>query len=89
VIDRASYYETQQVGLGRDFTTEVENVWRTVEAQPRLFGRVKSGKAGREIREALVHRFPFVVTYEVRGTDVVVLAVTHVRARRRTWPRRL
>ena len=89
VIDVAARYNALQPDLGADFSTEVENVWRTIAAQPRLFGRVRYGKAGREIRQALVRRFPYVVVYEVRGADIVVLAVTHVRARRRTWPGRL
>jgi plasmid stabilization system protein ParE len=88
VIDTAADY-TRQPGLGGDFATEVEGVWRTIAAQPRLFGRVRYGKAGREIRQALVRRFPYLVVYEVRGSDVIVLAVTHVRARHRTWPGRL
>jgi hypothetical protein len=85
VIKASAFYEMRQAGLGAEFEDEVETVWRTIAAQPRLFGRASPPRRVREVRLALVHRFP----YEVRGADVVVLSVTHARTRRRTWPGRL
>lgn len=61
----------------------------TLAAQPRLYALVRRPPRGREVREAPVPGFPFIVTYEVLAAELVILSITHGKARRRPWRQRL
>lgn len=89
VLDIADWYNAQRAGLGDEFVDAVELFAAETAAQPRRYGRVPRAPAGREVREAMLTRFPYIVAYEVTPTEVVILSVTHGRTRRRPWRRRL
>jgi toxin ParE1/3/4 len=52
----ADWYDPQQPGLGADFIAEVRQVLNRIGANPHLYAEVH-----RDIREALVQRFPYAV----------------------------
>jgi len=77
------WYESQQQGLGEEFLAAVrerlEAVRRFPESSPVLH---------RDVRRAIVSRFPYVIFYVVRPTVVSVLAILHQARDPAIWPRR-
>ena len=69
------YYENNQINLGNSFTKEVFSILEIIETNPLLFP-VKF----KNIREAVINKFPFVVVFEVLPNDeIIVLSVFHFR----------
>ena len=68
------WYETQVSGLGRQFHLEVSQVFARLTETPLIYSTVY-----RDVRRAVVHRFPYLIWYRVLGQDVIVLACTHGR----------
>jgi hypothetical protein len=89
LFDVSDAYESQVPGLGADFGNQVEERVREITGQPRHWGRVQPPVRGHEVRVAPVRRFPYLVIYEVTTSEVVIIAVTHVRRRGRHWRRRI
>lgn len=75
VQEAQSWYEEQQAGLAEDFNHEVNAVMARLAETPLIYPVVH-----REVRRAVLHRFPFLVWYQVLGSAVLVLACTHGRA---------
>jgi hypothetical protein len=57
----ALWYEDQQPGLGMRFLSELDVVFQRIESNPKQFPQLE-----REVRRALLHRFPYGV-YFVEG----------------------
>jgi plasmid stabilization system protein ParE len=89
IIDASDYYDRAQAGLGNDFVVEARAAMGRIAGQPRLYPRVIPPVRGREVRQALVRRFPYTVVYEVTSAEVIIVAVVHVRRSQRVWRRRL
>lgn len=68
------WYETQRNGLGAEFHFEVSQVVARLSDTPLIYPAVY-----RDVRRAVVHRFPYLIWYRVVGKDVMVLACTHSR----------
>jgi toxin ParE1/3/4 len=84
MLDAAVYYENQVPGLGMDFLTQIENAVQRIKAYP------ESGKAVRgKILRRLVRRFPFGILYRVDPSEIVVVAVMHLRRRPGYWKKRI
>jgi plasmid stabilization system protein ParE len=79
----ADWYEEQASGLGVEFIEVLDIVVDRISQQPSLYQRVS-----RNIRRALLARFPFAVYYQVSSTHVTVLAVLHNRRSPSTWKKR-
>jgi plasmid stabilization system protein ParE len=77
------WYEMQQPGLGDDFLVRLrqslEGVGRLPESFPLTY---------RNVRRALVTKYPYVVFFVAETTRVVVLAVLHTSRNPAVWPRR-
>ena len=70
--DAYNYYEEQQQGLGEPFKSELEKTIEYLQKNPKHFKRIKG-----EIRQALIHRFPYLVVYEIFDDTILVYAVFH------------
>jgi plasmid stabilization system protein ParE len=69
------YYENNQINLATSFTKEVFSILEIIETNPLLFP-VKF----KNIREAVINKFPFAVIFEVLPNDeIIVLSVFHFR----------
>lgn len=66
------WYESQRSGLGEEFQSEVTQVLERLAETPLLYQAVY-----RDVRRAIVHRFPYLIWYRVLGNVVTVLAGTH------------
>ena len=76
------WYESQQPALGDEFKVSLRERLETIrefpESAPILY---------RDIRRAVVSRFPYLIFYVVRTTRIAVLAVLHQSRDPKVWPR--
>ena len=68
------YYNDQILGLGFEFEKEVYSILELIKDNPLLFP-IKFA----HIHEAVVRRFPFVITYEIIEKQIIVSAIFHVK----------
>ena len=66
------WYESQQSELGAEFRHEVSRVIGRLSETPLIYQIVH-----RDVRRAVVSRFPYLVWYRVTGKNVIVLACTY------------
>ena len=79
----ASWYEEQREGLGQEFLDELLATLGTIAEQPRAYPVLH-----RDVRRALMRRFPFGVFFQTTASDIVVVAVFHGSRHPRGWRRR-
>ena len=82
-LEAASWYEGERTDLGTEFLDELRTTFSRVEEGPERFPVVF-----REVRRAILHRFPFGVFFIVESDRAVVLALTHLRRHPRAWQAR-
>jgi toxin ParE1/3/4 len=75
IAEAQMWYEEQQVGLATEFHYELSMTLTRLAETPHIYPVVY-----RNIRRAVLHRFPFLVWYHVEGSVVTVLACTHGKA---------
>lgn len=68
------WYQSIMPGLGDDFLISVDAAVHSVQRNPRLYLLVY-----KNVRRALLRRFPYGLFYVIRGTNIVVLAAFHMR----------
>ena len=84
-FDKAiDWYEEQSSGLGVEFANRVQDAFDRIASMPEIHPPVY-----RDVRQALVRRFPYVIFYRVRGERIVVLAVFHSKRDPKIWKSRL
>lgn len=74
VAEAQLWYEAQRSGLGAEFHSEVSQIIDRLGETALIYQVVY-----RDIRRAIVHRFPYLIWYRVLGEVVIVLACTHGR----------
>ena len=72
VAEAQLWYETQRSGLGAELHSEVSQVIDRLAETPLIYQTVY-----RDVRRAIVHRFPYLLWYRILGEEVTVLACTH------------
>lgn len=78
------WYEEQRAGLGLEFVEEVSATVDLVESQPARFPAIF-----RNLRRALVHRFPYGIFFVLTREAIVVVAVMHLARNPRRLHRRV
>lgn len=79
------YYESREPGLG----TELEDVVDDAFAFILRFPEAAPQWRDRPDRHVLVlDRFPFTMPYQIKGDDIVILALAHTSRRPGYWSRR-
>lgn len=77
------WYESQVPGLGSDFFLRIDASLSSIRRTPEMHPVVH-----RNVRRALIRRFPFGIFYLVEKDRIVVIAVLHARRDPQTWRRR-
>lgn len=77
-----AWYEAQENGLGDAFLTEVRERLENIRDFPKAYPTIY-----RNIRRAVIQRFPYLVFYLETPAKVVVLAVLHASRDPAHWPR--
>jgi len=74
------WYEARQPGLGKDFLLRVDACLSLIQKNPYSYS-VKY----KQVRQALLHRFPYSVFYLVSEDAIVVIAVFHSKRNPAIW----
>lgn len=82
-VDSVTWCERQRTGLGGQFEAAVERTLETISTFPDAFPIVH-----RDVRRAMIRRFPYGVFYRLRGEAIHVLAVMHGRRDPAGWKSR-
>lgn len=75
-----AWYERRRIGLGEEFLAAVHSTLDRIQEIPEHYGVVH-----RDVRAALVRRFPYVVYYLPEPRRIVIIAIQHGRRDPRSW----
>jgi hypothetical protein len=78
------WYEEQRPGLGDEFLDAVDEAMARIDAFPNAWTRLSSS-----VRRCRTNRFPNGIVFCVRGEQIIVLAVIHLKRRPEYWRDRL
>ncbi|MBI5603539.1 MAG: type II toxin-antitoxin system RelE/ParE family toxin [Deltaproteobacteria bacterium] len=84
LIEAYEWYEGRQLGLGNDFLLCVEAALSSLQRNPALYPVVS-----KQVRRALIHRFPFGIYYLIDPERVVIISVFHARRDPNQWKSRV
>lgn len=79
------WYEARRPGLGGEFFDEVGAILTLIEANPEIGMTIS---ADGQTRRALVGRFPYQVVYRLKSTEIVIVAIAHLKRRPGYWKNR-
>lgn len=83
LFEAALWYETEREGLGFDFDAEVHRTLERIAENPNLFPVI-----GRNIRRAIVDRFPYGVFFIEHEEALIVIGILHLHRAPETWETR-
>lgn len=82
----AFWYEQRRIGLGNEFVTEAATALARIGEAGDSFPKWPGTRtAVTPIRRAALQRFPYVIAFERRQQEVLVLAVAHGKRRPLYW----
>ena len=68
--------EDRRAGFGEDFLGELEKSYLKIEQNPHRYPRLTVPSLHeRDLRQIFVRRFPINIIYEIRGAEILVLAL--------------
>ena len=88
IRDAAARYGMQVDGLDRRFLAAVRQSLDDLEADPERYPSLETLVKDATIRRVLVQGFPYVIIFQVFGSEVFVYAVAHASRRPNYWRRR-
>lgn len=77
------WYEARQPGLGDDFLECIDELLNQICRMPELYSVVH-----RDIRRAVLRRFPYAIYYRIVSSRIIVIAVFHGRRHPKDWRKR-
>ena len=81
--ESASWYESQNPGLGQRFLDQIQIALAGIAERPLLYSQLRPN-----IRRCSLRRFPFGILYKIEGEMVVVVAVIHGKRNPGRWKNR-
>ncbi|HTK22022.1 MAG TPA: type II toxin-antitoxin system RelE/ParE family toxin [Mucilaginibacter sp.] len=66
------WYNEQQAGLGDLFLDELEGYYDKLEELPLAYSKIK-----KNFRQAVLHKFPYVIVFEIIKKEVVIYSIFH------------
>ncbi len=70
--DAYDFYEFKHPGLGDKFKEELEKGIESIIENPEHNRKIKN-----EIRQSLLHKFPYVIVYEKMNNVIVIYSIFH------------
>ncbi len=80
IAEGYEWYEEQRPGLGDEFLREVRRTLSSVEEAPFRYPVIR-----RDIRRALLNRFPYSILFIAEQENTVVVGCFHARRDPRRW----
>lgn len=84
----AAWYNQREPGLGEKLVDAVRRALQRIVDDPESHPKETSARWRRNIRRCPIAVFPYQVIFEIRSTELVVLAVAHAKRRPGYWNRR-
>ncbi len=81
-------YEEKQEGLGTEFSNQVLTLIALIGKEPLRFAFYEGKRLKRKLRRALLERFPYVVIFEIRDTEILIVAIVHTSRQPGFWQSR-
>ena len=78
------YYEECEIGLGYDFLEEVYAAIKRIQVYPEAWTQFSP-----RTRRCLAHRFPYSVIYQLKDSEIFIVAVAHSHQKPNYWQKRL
>lgn len=88
MLEAMYYYEARQSGLGLDLHDRVAETLLGIGETPWRFPVYEGRELRHECRRAMVKRFPYIVVYQIRGEDVLVVAIAQTSRDPGYWEER-
>jgi len=83
-LDEAyNWYEDQEEGLGESFFEYVNRILLRIAQRPESYGIVY-----RDVRRAVMNRFPYVIYYRLVSNQVIIISIFHGRRDPEEWQSR-
>jgi plasmid stabilization system protein ParE len=81
LLDAATYYEEQRVGLGLEYLEEVEHAVSFLTQYPEASSKIRGS-----VRRLTLPKFPYSLLYRLLEDDQIrILAVAHHKRRPQYW----
>jgi len=84
LLDAVAYFNSQSEGLGYEFAAEVKKTIERIVQYPEAWFQLS-----KRTRRCRTNRFPYGVIYQVRGENLLVVAVMHLSRDPQTWKGRV
>jgi plasmid stabilization system protein ParE len=82
----ALWYEERRIGLGDELVAEISATLDRIASAPESFPRWPgTGERSPLIHRSTVHRFPYVIGFEMHEDHCLVLAIAHSKRRPLYW----
>jgi plasmid stabilization system protein ParE len=85
LTEAVRWYEARRTGLGGEFVDAVSVTLTLIESSPEIGATIS---ADGQTRRALVDRFPYQLVYRLRPTEIVIVAIAHLKRRPGYWKNR-
>ena len=83
LIEAIRWYDERDQKLGDQLLRSLYRCIASIERNPRLYPVVH-----RQMRRALVRRFPFQILYEIESEEIIIYAIFHSARDPEAWKRR-
>jgi len=80
LVEAFKWYEEKVPGLGTDFLAVIERALDSIQENPARFPVMY-----RNVRRALMRRFPYGIFYFLGGDSIIVLGVMHTARNPAKW----
>jgi len=74
------WYERERAGLGSEFLEAIDKMVKGIAENPERFPIVR-----KDIRRAVLHRFPYSIFYRIVSGHIVVIACFHGKRNPKVW----
>jgi toxin ParE1/3/4 len=80
LFESYKWYKEKVPGLGTDFLAVIERALESIQENPARFPVIY-----RNVRRALIRRFPYGIFYFLEGESIIVLGVMHTARNPAKW----
>ncbi len=83
LAEASTWYQHQQEGLAHEFLDEVLSLLKSVQDRPLSYPVIH-----RELRRAIINRFPFCIFFRVEPDTIIIFAIMHATRNPARWQER-
>jgi plasmid stabilization system protein ParE len=78
--DAIKYYETQQIGLGKNFLNDIRSSISRIKEFPNAYIVIKG-----HVRRCLLHKFNYSILYTIKDNYILIIAISHQHRKPDYW----